>query len=65
MGEPESLTKEQLAFLRASGQPIPETLDAPEGTVKLTLKKYDVARLRVLPVIQREEFGYDYEYYNK
>ena len=64
MGEPESLTKEQLAFLRAAGQPIPETLDAPEGTVKLTLKKYDVARLRVLPATKTEEFGYDYNYYD-
>ena len=65
MGEPESLTKEQLAFLRAAGQPIPEILDAPEGTVKLTLKKYDVARLRLLPVKMRAEEGYDYDYYNE
>ena len=64
MGEPESLTKEQLSFLQAAGQPIPETLDAPEGIIKLTLKKYDVARLRVLPVNKQEEPGYDYDYYN-
>ena len=64
MGEPASLTKEQLAFLQAAGQPAPEALDAAEGTVRLTLKKYDVARLRVLPATKTEEFGYDYNYYD-
>ena len=64
MGEPASLTKEQLAFLQAAGQPVPEALDAAEGTVRLTLKKYDVARLRVLPATKTEEFGYDYNYYD-
>ena len=63
MGEPEHLSAEQLAFLRASGRPAHETARADGGKIALTLRKNAVLRLRVLPVRDRAEAGYDYSYY--
>ena len=63
MGEPDNLNAEQLAFLRAAGQPAVETQAAPDGNVRLTLKKNAVLSLRVLPAEPVSDDGYDYSYY--
>ena len=67
MGEPADLSPEQLAFLRAAGQPAAETLEAEEKngtvTVRLTLEKNALARLRILPAPRQTDAGYDYNYY--
>ena len=63
MGEPDNLNAEQLAFLRAAGQPAVETQAAPDGNVRLTLKKNAVLSLRALPAEPVSDDGYDYSYY--
>ncbi|MBR6966820.1 MAG: xylan 1,4-beta-xylosidase [Clostridia bacterium] len=67
MGEPADLTEEQLAFLRAAGQPARKALvpeNKKEGTaVSLTLAPNALARLRLLPVTRSSDPGYDYNWY--
>ena len=67
MGEPADLTGEQLAFLRAAGQPAVKTLTPErcgEGAgVTLTLAPNAVARLRIVPIRQSADPGYDYSWY--
>ncbi len=67
MGEPADLTEEQLAFLRAAGQPARKALvpeNKKEGTaVSLTLAPNALARLRLLPVTRSSDPGYDYSWY--
>ena len=67
MGEPADLTGEQLAFLRAAGQPAVKTLTPErcgEGAgVTLTLAPNAVARLRIVPIRQSTDPGYDYSWY--
>ena len=65
MGEPAALNREQLAFLRACGQPACETAQVTEGAVRLTLKKNALVYLRILPVERESDYGYDYGYYCK
>ena len=65
MGEPESLTEEQLRFLRRAAQPRAEALPAPEGKVLVTLARNAVVRLKALPAPGRGDEGYDYAYYCK
>ena len=67
MGEPEDLNSEQLAFLRAAGQPSAEILKAEiqdgTATVRLTLDRNALMRIRILPAERRSGAGYDYSYY--
>ncbi|MBQ9301108.1 MAG: xylan 1,4-beta-xylosidase, partial [Clostridia bacterium] len=63
LGEPADLTGEQLAFLRAAGQPAVQAQAAPDGRVTLSMGPNAVVRLRVLPVDKQEDPGYDYSYY--
>ena len=67
MGEPADLTEEQLAFLRAAGQPARKVI-VPEETengakVDLTLAPNAVARVRLVPVNRSSDPGYDYSWY--
>lgn len=69
MGEPADLTEEQLAFLRAAGQPARKAL-TPErrgdgAGIVMTLAPNAVARLRVIPVTVSSDPGYDYSRYCK
>ncbi len=63
MGEPESLTEEQLSLLRSSARPGVSTPKIAEGRISVTLKPNAVARLRVMPVSGAPDHGYDYDYY--
>ncbi|MBO4367640.1 MAG: xylan 1,4-beta-xylosidase [Clostridia bacterium] len=67
MGEPADLDPEQLAFLRAAGQPAAETLSAEVrdgiAVIRLELEKNALVHLRVLPVKRQRDEGYDYSYY--
>ena len=63
MGEPAHLNGEQLAFLRAAGQPARQAIPAENGVIRLEVKKNAVLRVRVLPVRKTEDAGYDYGYY--
>ena len=69
MGEPADLNAEQLAFLRAAGQPARRVLEPEkknEGAkVDLTLAPNAVVRLRLLPVEKSSDPGYDYGWYCK
>ena len=67
MGEPEDLSSEQLAFLRAAGQPAAEMPEAERkdgaAVVHLTLNRNALVHLRILPTERRSDEGYDYSYY--
>lgn len=69
MGEPADLDGEQLAFLRAAGQPARKVLmaekDGESAAITLVLKPDAVARLRVSPVSRNSDPGYDYSWYCK
>ena len=67
MGEPADLTEEQLAFLRAAGQPARKAI-APEKTeegakITLTLAPNALVRLRLIPVEKSSDPGYEYSWY--
>ena len=64
MGEPASLTGEQLTFLRGAAQPLcaSRTLAAGEA-FSLPLKKDAVLRFRLLPLRRETDAGYDYDWY--
>ena len=67
MGEPADLTEEQLAFLRAAGQParkviVPEQREDGKA-VTLTLKPNALVRLRLIPVEKSSDPGYEYSWY--
>ena len=63
MGEPASLTENQLRFLRQAGQPLCGTQQTEDGKVKLTLRENAVVRFTVKPLQETNEFGYDYSWY--
>jgi len=67
MGEPADLNGEQLRFLRAAGQPQCGAIAVEQAEagarVRLKMGKNALARLRVLPIAQTEDVGYDYSYY--
>ena len=69
MGEPASLTREQLAFLRQAGQPqcASETVEAKDGaaSVTLTLRENAVTHIVLAPVKGEPDYGYDYEWYRQ
>ena len=69
MGEPASLSREQLAFLRQAGQPLcaSETIEAAEGqaALSLTLRENAVVHFTLAPVRGEPDYGYDYEWYRQ
>ena len=69
MGEPSSLSREQLRFLRQAGQPLcaSEQIEAKDGaaTVMLTLRENAVAHFVLAPVKGEPDVGYDYEWYRQ
>ena len=69
MGEPADLTEEQLAFLRAAGQPARKVMtpeqEGESARIMLALTPNAVVRLRVIPVEQCSDPGYDYSWYCK
>ena len=69
MGEPASLTQEQLHFLRQAGQPrcASESVEAKDGhaTITLTLKENAVTHFVLAPVKCESEYGYDYTWYQQ
>ena len=69
MGEPADLTGEQLAFLRAAGQPARKVLTpekCAEGLkVNLKLAPNALVRLRLISAAGTPDHGYDYSWYNQ
>ncbi len=67
MGEPADLDEEQLAFLRAAGQPARKVLTPEQSEdgarVTLALAPNAVVRLRLLPAPKASDPGYDYSWY--
>ncbi len=67
MGEPASLSKTQLAFLRMAAQPKCETvvLQAKAGklTVSLSFSENAVMHFELVPYEKQGDDGYDYEWY--
>lgn len=67
MGEPASLTDEQLQILRESGMPASEckTIDAEKGkaTIKLTINENGLIHFTAMPKKENRDFGYDYNWY--
>ena len=64
MGEPASLTEEQLAFLRTAGQAHcrgKALMDAAQVT--LTLWPNGITRFRLTPAPLTPDVGYDYGWY--
>ena len=67
MGEPASLTKAQLQFLRQSAQPLCQTevipADAGKAALLLTLGENAVVHFTLTPRRMETEYGYDYQWY--
>ena len=69
MGEPASLTREQLQFLRQAGQPLcaSERIEAANGvaSLTLTLRENAVTHFVLAPAAGEPDYGYDYEWYRQ
>ena len=67
MGEPASLTKEQLAFLKDAGQPLCKTSQLTGEEAKtifaLELKQNALVQFTVNPAEGESDEGYDYQWY--
>lgn len=64
MGEPASLTGEQLRLLKAAAQPLTESKPVAAGeTPALTLKENGLVHFVLTPVKKQNDFGYDYDWY--
>ncbi len=63
MGEPASLTENQLRFLRQAGTPLCRTQQIEYGAFSLTLKENAVIRFTVSPANGEPDFGYEYGWY--
>ena len=67
MGEPASLTKAQLAFLRRAGQPLCRSqvipCDGGQACISLQLKENAVVHFTLAPQQFQTEYGYDYQWY--
>lgn len=67
MGEPASLTAEQLAFLRQVGQPRCRSLAAKAEHGKtacaLSLGAHAVVHFKLAPTVMETEYGYQYDWY--
>ena len=69
MGEPASLTREQLSFLRQAGQPCcaseSVTAEAGSAAITLTLRENAVTHFVLVPVKDEPDYGYDYTWYQQ
>ena len=63
MGQPASLTQEQLAFLRQAAQPLAQTRAVDGGAFTITLGRNAVVHFTLSPVKMETEYGYEYEWY--
>lgn len=66
MGEPASLSRSQLTFLRQSAQPLCQTdiLSGADGcTLHLSLRENAVIHFTLAPRTESGEYGYDYTWY--
>jgi xylan 1,4-beta-xylosidase len=63
MGEPASLTDNQLRFLRQAGQPLCGTQQVENGAVTLKLRENAVIRFTVKQVKGEPDAGYEYDWY--
>ncbi|MBE5799120.1 MAG: xylan 1,4-beta-xylosidase [Clostridiales bacterium] len=65
MGEPASLSREELEFLRVAAQPVCQSRLLKEGEpVQMTLGRNAVMHFKLRPYRPAHEYGYDYEWYN-
>ncbi|MBQ7868408.1 MAG: xylan 1,4-beta-xylosidase [Clostridia bacterium] len=62
MGQPQSLTRDQLAFLRQAGQPLCQS-QSVNSPFSLTLGRNAVVHFTLSPVQMETEYGYDYDWY--
>ena len=69
LGEPRSLTANQLRLLRQAGQPAADTavLAAENGecTLQMTLRQNAVVRFTLSARNQQGDYGYDYTWYQQ
>jgi len=63
MGQPASLTQDQLAFLRQAAQPLAQTRTVDGGAFTLTLGRNAVVHFTLSPVKMETEYGYEYDWY--
>ena len=63
MGEPASLTANQLRFLRQAGQPLCATEQVEDGHVTLSLGENAVVRFTLKTAKGSSDYGYDYNWY--
>lgn len=64
MGEPASLSRDELHFLRASAQPLCTSRLLKRGeSAKLTLARNAVLHVALRPYRPQPEYGYDYTWY--
>ena len=63
MGEPASLTRAELDFLRDAGKPQNTSRVANGGKAQLTLGPNAVVYVKMSPYAPTEEYGYDYRWY--
>ena len=64
MGQPQSLNRDQLAFLRQAGQPLCQS-QSVNGPFSLTLGRNAVVHFTLSPVQMETEYGYDYDWYRQ
>jgi len=62
MGQPRSLTKEQLAFLKNAAQP-KAVSDTVEGAFDISLNPNAVVHFTLSPALNDGDYGYDYSWY--
>jgi len=63
LGEPASLTDEQLRFLRQAGQPLCQTCQAEDGKISILLRENAVVRFTLKAAAPQTDYGYDYSWY--
>ena len=63
MGEPASLTEEQVSLLREEARPRITALIPEDGRIRFTLRPNAVARLRTVKAAGESDPGYDYDRY--
>ena len=63
MGQPASLSGDQLRFLRQSAQPLAQSRTVDGGAFRLTLGRNAVVHFTLTPVQMETEYGYDYDWY--
>ena len=63
MGQPQSLTNDQLSFLRKAGEPLCQSRTVENGALALTLNRNAVVHFTLSPVHMETEYGYEYDWY--